>query len=228
MAEAIVFDLDDTLFPEREYVESGLRVVGAWLAEKFGIAAATSELLAEFARGERKGAFDRQLRRHGLSPALLPGLVTLYREHSPRIALRPGFSQLVGELRRTRAVGVLTDGPLVSQRRKIDALGLAPLVDAIWINDELGPAHWKPSPSGFERMEGLLAAIHDRIPDGYCYVGDNPGKDFVAARRRKWFTIEFRATDRLDPRPEPPEPEFAAAAEVATVDALAVLLRSRP
>ena len=38
-AEAIVFDLDDTLYPEREYVFSAYRAVAKWIERHLGTAA---------------------------------------------------------------------------------------------------------------------------------------------------------------------------------------------
>ena len=35
--KAALFDLDDTLYPERSYVESGFRVVSDFLAKRFGL-----------------------------------------------------------------------------------------------------------------------------------------------------------------------------------------------
>ena len=35
--KAVIFDLDDTLFPERTYVLSGFRAVGDWISETYSI-----------------------------------------------------------------------------------------------------------------------------------------------------------------------------------------------
>ena len=37
MRRVVVFDLDDTLFPERQYVLSGFRAVDMWLKEAHGL-----------------------------------------------------------------------------------------------------------------------------------------------------------------------------------------------
>ena len=34
--DAILFDLDDTLYPEQEYVRSGMHAVAAWVHAQFG------------------------------------------------------------------------------------------------------------------------------------------------------------------------------------------------
>ena len=37
MISAIIFDLDDTLFQESEYVLSGFREVGVWIEKEYSI-----------------------------------------------------------------------------------------------------------------------------------------------------------------------------------------------
>ena len=226
MPRAVVFDLDDTLFAERQYAESGFRQVGRWLADHHGLATATEELLADLRRGKRKGAFDRLLARHGLPAARVSDLVALYRSHTPSIELRRGMRELLVGLRLTRPVGLLTDGPLESQRRKIEALHLEPLLDAVVINDERGQEHWKPNPSGFELIERLLSGLTGRPATAFCYVGDNPLKDFVAARGLGWVTVELDAEDRLEHRPPVLSPEYEADRVVTGVDELAGFLVS--
>ena len=228
MPRVIVFDLDDTLYAERDYVTSGFRRVGRWLEERHGLAGCAAELLADLERGRRRGAFDRLLARRGLSGNLVPELLAVFRDHRPAIGLRPGMRDLLVGLRGSRPLGVLTDGPLESQRRKIEALGLESLVDAIVVNDELGVGHWKPSTSGFERIEPPLSGLPGRPAAGFCYVGDNPAKDFVAARRRGWLTIELRSDDRLDERPPAPGPAYEPDRMVEGVAELAELLEDMP
>ena len=53
---AIVFDLDDTLYPERDYVLSGFRAIARWAAEHLRIPAEDGyrELAELFAAGVRE------------------------------------------------------------------------------------------------------------------------------------------------------------------------------
>ena len=63
---AIVFDLDDTLYLERDYVRSGARAVATWLAPQLGLdpVAMASELLAFVDRNPADDPLGRWLRRH--------------------------------------------------------------------------------------------------------------------------------------------------------------------
>ena len=38
MIKIIVFDVDDTLFPEREFVRIGFQAVGEWILNKYAVA----------------------------------------------------------------------------------------------------------------------------------------------------------------------------------------------
>ena len=58
LADVVVFDLDDTLYLERDYVRSGFRAVDAWLASR-GILGFFGEAWANFENGLRGKAFDR-------------------------------------------------------------------------------------------------------------------------------------------------------------------------
>ena len=57
---AVVFDLDDTLYAERDYVLSGMGAVAAWVEAELGSGAdeAFAELVALFDQGVRGRVFD--------------------------------------------------------------------------------------------------------------------------------------------------------------------------
>ncbi len=85
-ARVIVFDLDDTLYLERDYVRSGFLAVEA-ASRISGFAAQAWSLFVE---GARHTTFDLTLERLGKAPsepALVPQLVAIYREHVPDISL---------------------------------------------------------------------------------------------------------------------------------------------
>ena len=67
---ALIFDLDDTLYPERTYVISGFRAVAAWAEEHIGIPQkqAFDELCQLFESGIRGNTFNYWLEKHGFNP----------------------------------------------------------------------------------------------------------------------------------------------------------------
>lgn len=189
--QVVVFDLDDTLYPEREYVLSGFRAVAQWAAEHAGIPAGDgfAGLHALFEQGVRGDTFNRWAALYGHDPAVLvPACVRVYREHTPAIVPFEGVPQLLAALRTHYRLGLISDGYLDVQRRKFAALRLAEYFDAVVFSDELGRAAWKPSPQPFEEVARQLGIA----PGAAVYVADNPAKDFLGARRAGMASIWLR------------------------------------
>jgi putative hydrolase of the HAD superfamily len=189
--QAVIFDLDDTLYPEKDYVLSGFREVATWAEAHLDIPRkrGCAELERLFEQGVRGDTFDRWLVGHGLDPSRLTGrLVQVYRDHEPDLAPYPGVRELLGSLRRFCRIGLLTDGHLSVQKAKLVALRLASYFDAIVYSDEWGRYAWKPSTVPFAAS---LRAL-DVTPARTVYVADNPIKDFLGARRSGMLGIRLR------------------------------------
>ncbi len=186
----IVFDLDDTLTRERDFVFSGFHAVGEYLDthhQIHGFEALSKEL---FAAGLRGTVFDQTLLRLGHSaPALLvPELVEVYRAHKPSITLFEDASEILHRFKGRFPMAIITDGYLQTQRHKIEALGLHRLVDYVLCTDQLGREHWKPSPVPYQHVMDHFG----RSGQQFTYIGDNPQKDFVTARQLGWRTIQIQ------------------------------------
>ena len=213
----VVFDLDDTLVWERDYVRSGFRAVARSVAgaacseaEAFGL------LWGRFEEGARGDLFDQLLAAYPLSGVTVPGLVARYREHAPALALAPEVWSLLDGLRSRARLALITDGPLASQQAKVTALGLADVFEVLVLTGTWGEAYWKPHRRPYEAvMEGLGLPA-----EALVYVGDNPGKDFVTARELGWRTIRLRHPRQLRHDVEPPSERFAADQEVRSIEAL--------
>lgn len=216
-----VFDLDDTLFLERDYVASGFDSVAQQiaLATKLDRATVLNELLSIHEGGHRGRVFDAWLAdRPTLKDQLdVASLVEAYRIHEPRISLLPGVAGMLETLRKVGLrLGLVTDGFLKGQRAKVAALGLAELIDRIVFTDEWGPNFWKPNSRAFE----LLEAEWGCDPGEVVYVADNPTKDFIGPKSRGWLTIRLRLAGQLRGDAEAISPAAAADLEVATLEAL--------
>jgi putative hydrolase of the HAD superfamily len=187
--QAILFDLDDTLYPEREYVFSGFRAVAAWAETRLGIpqAQGVKELIRLYQAGQRGRTFDVWLESHGKEQdAPVEHLVEVYREHVPTITPFPGAVELLDSLREHYRLGLVSDGYLAVQQRKLAALGLAHYFDTVVFSDAWGRAAWKPDPRPFKAILERLGGI---TPTLAIYVADNPEKDFVGARQLGIKTI---------------------------------------
>jgi putative hydrolase of the HAD superfamily len=200
---AVVFDLDDTLFPEGAYVASGFRAVGDALAREHRIEGFGPRAAAGAAAGPRGDVFDEALRQSGVAAdevrRLVPWCVAQYRAHLPEISLFPEAHEALEMLQGKVKIGVLTDGWLVAQRRKVEALGLAARVDAVVYSDSFGREHWKPSEVPYRAVAEALGVAHDAC----VYVADNPGKDFITARALGWRTIQVARAGQTHPAEAP-------------------------
>ena len=187
-ATVFCFDLDDTLVSESEYVESGLRAAGE-LLDRWAPGSRSGEWMVALWRTARAAdPFQQALARVGADPARwLPRLRAAYREHRP-VALTPrsGALDLLGALtRRGDRLALISDGDHGAQRRKWEALALPHRFDPVVFTDESGRACWKPNPWAYRRV---MTAHPDAR--AFVYVGDNPGKDFLAPNALGWTTVQ--------------------------------------
>jgi len=191
----MVFDLDDTLYLERDYVRSGFIAVGEFVRRELGVARFYELAWSEFLRGARGSIFNSTLARLGVAPrpALIERLVELYRHHQPRIRLQADTLDCLARLPRSLKLALITDGHARSQRLKLQALGIAERFSPAIVTSELGPQCQKPHPLAFVTVQQVCGAAGAEC----LYVADNPAKDFVAPLHLGWRTIRIRRRDGL-------------------------------
>jgi putative hydrolase of the HAD superfamily len=217
---AVVFDLDDTLYPERDYVLSGLEAVAAWAESRLGTPAVQNltELRTLFERGVRGTVFNVWLDAHGLrDQRLVTDLVQIYRTHRPTISPFPEVPALLTSLRQRCLLGLVSDGFGTVQRQKLTALRLQEHFAAVVFSDDLGPHAWKPNPEPLVRVLQDLGGID---PWHSIYVADNPAKDFIAARRAGMASIRVRRRDGEYSHLEPSTAEHEPNLTVSSLQAL--------
>ena len=86
-------------------------------------------------------------------------------------------------------MGVITDGREITQKQKIEALGLSEWIcpDLVIINED--KKYFKPNHWSFDRM---MLQCYEKYPNrdiALYYVGDNPEKDFLAPNELGWTTV---------------------------------------
>jgi len=201
---AVVFDLDDTLYPEREYAYSGFAAVAQAFADRLGDPRdAVARMRRFFDSEHRPRVFNALLTELGLIEEfkLVEAMIEVYQAHRPTIRLHDDAEVVLKKLRPDYRLGLLTDGRSSTQGLKIDALGLRDRFDAILITSELGPGFAKPSPRPFEFISTCLQVVGSLS----VYVADNPAKDFVAPNALGWLTVQIRRADGVysDEKPVP-------------------------
>ena len=221
----IAFDLDDTLYLERDYVRSGFRAVAERVATDSTVDPdeAFTFLWDSFVQGVRGSSFDALL---GRFPELaehysVPDLVACYREHRPTIDYLPGAEALLQALKE-QGVGlaIISDGPLLSQAAKAEALGVSRYADPVILTDSWGKDYWKPHRRAFDTVAEALGLPVERL----VYVGDNPEKDFHVSAELGWTSIRLRLPGQV--RHTLPHDTMPPTHEVASVEVLRELLFS--
>jgi putative hydrolase of the HAD superfamily len=175
----LAFDLDDTLYKEIEFVRSGFAAIISAVApaESFEQELALMLQHRSASINPLDSLFDRYPGRISVAE-----MVTIYREHFPKLTLSNSLRELI---LRARDIGVrtaiITDGRSRTQRNKVKALGLEQLVHAIVISEEVGTE--KPAKQNFQLVERAFGA------GDYFYFADNPSKDFLTPNQLGWTTV---------------------------------------
>lgn len=205
--EVIVFDLDDTLFEEKDFVLSGFVAVATDIAKTVAIKKQLifNYLLEQFYKKGRGKIFNAALQQFGLidTPEEVARLVQLYRHHPANIAFYPGVKSLLKRLHKNFYLAIVTDGATETQTNKVKALRLQELVDYVVYCWEISAP--KPDTKGY-----AMALDYFNIPAKHAIiVGDHPINDIAAAKELGAWTIRVH-TGRfcLLPNLEAKKPDF--------------------
>jgi putative hydrolase of the HAD superfamily len=188
--DAIVLDIDDTLYLERDYVRSGFEAVGRWAQRELGIDDFSARAWAAFEGGARNTIFDDVLADCSArtDDAVITELVARYRTHVPSIALAADARAGLDRWHDRVGLAAVTDGHLSSQQAKAKALGLDAWTSTVVFTASLGPGKGKPDPAAFLVVQEALGVDGK----GCVYVADNPAKDFGGPRSLGWRTVRVR------------------------------------
>lgn len=187
----IAFDLDDTIFPEYDFILSGFDAVSKVMSKDFDIEQKElASLMKSFFANSSKNVFDKVLKYYNIEiiNESIEKYVKIFREHEPCIVPYPDVIKSLLKLKKTYKLALITDGYAISQRNKIKVLGINELFDEIVVTDEYGKSFWKPNPGSF----GMLSEKTKVEYSGMAYVGDNPCKDFNIKNTHAVFTIHIQ------------------------------------
>ena len=193
MIEALVFDLDDTLYPEIEFVRGGYWAVARHVASRSSWPedAVFCRMMTVFNSQGRDMVLSTVIDEFAGTSTSISELVEVYRRHLPSIRLCNGYEDLLQRLHHNFKIGILTDGLPEVQRRKVKALRLKTMVDAVIYTWDCGPELEKPHSQGFE----LIMRALDVSPAESVFIGDNPLKDGQGARNAGMRFIQVLSED---------------------------------
>lgn len=175
----IVFDIDDTLYNEIDYVKSGFKEVEKFIEEKYKIKNTFEDLITLF-KESPKNVFNRFFELHDISYTNeeILNIIDIYHKHSPIINLSENVIDTLKELKNNYILAVVSDGNYKVQEKKCRALNLGSYFEKIILTDKLGKEYWKPSKLPFE----ILSKDFNIDLEKMFYVGDNPNKDFYISQ----------------------------------------------
>ncbi|KLN61705.1 hypothetical protein WH96_05130 [Kiloniella spongiae] len=192
MKNAVIFDLDETLFDRT----GSLRL---FLTDQFGrlypdIFQALETTIIRFLELDNRGrrpkdeVYTTLLAELGLNDAgLIAELFDHYEQNAWRFAY--GFDGMTKTLNEIRAlgwkIGIVSNGQTHIQMRSLFALNLDRLVDTYLISETVGLR--KPDPQIFE----LAALKLSVLPSDCVFVGDAPEADIIGAQRAGMKTVWF-------------------------------------
>lgn len=192
MRKIVLFDLDDTLYPELSFVKSGYCAVSELIEQKYQISGDIYEELCSLFKEDSRMVFNRFLEKHSISctETDIMELVACYREHKPAISLYPDALDTLMRLKDAGCkLGIISDGYAVSQSNKINALfpKKIDIFDKIILTDEFGKDYYKPDSRAFLMMKEFFGTNWENM----VYVGDNPKKDFYIGEAFPILTIRL-------------------------------------
>jgi len=192
-----VFDLDDTLFKEIEYLKSAYQSI----ALKVSASDHTDLYEQMFLRYKRRENVFKWLNdEYGIHGIELPWLLKEYREHIPSISMADDTAKFLEQVREHKIpTGLITDGRSITQRNKLRALGMEDYFRDIIISEEFGSE--KPDERNYLFFENKYPG------KDFYFFGDNTGKDFIVPHKLGWKTVCIKDDgNHIHPQKENPIP----------------------
>jgi len=183
---SVIFDLDDTIFPEITFLEKRYEYIskqifcGSW-EEPYQF------LLDEFDAEGRSYLFDKLIRRYKLKLSV-EDVLKVFRCYDGHFEMSiipyPWFQKLASRLNKGYPLLLITNGNPDQQRRKLDALNLIdlfPNIVCVFANEYEG----KPRIEPFEAL-GKELKLHNPI-----YIGDSEiDRAFCVACGIEFFDVK--------------------------------------
>lgn len=187
--KVVVFDLDDTLYKEIDFLKSGYRKVAELVEKRLGVdvLSVNNQMLEWYHRGEN--AFANLNEKYGINNPI-EDYLNVYRYHQPSITLSKEVKEVLTALKESGCeLGIITDGREITQKNKVNALGLKEWIpmENVLINEDkkfFKPNHWS-----YDRMMLKCFEKGVEVDAEFFYVGDNTEKDFLAPNQLGWTTV---------------------------------------
>ncbi|MDP3722489.1 MAG: HAD family hydrolase [Candidatus Omnitrophota bacterium] len=220
--QAVLFDLDNTLYDERDYFLLAFERIARHLAPlcRRDSSQLDGWMTAAF---DKKGSqypkfFKFVLEELGVySPTLDEEVLDLYKTVAGGLTLYPDADEVLTWLRGRVKLALVTNGIAEAQANKVALLGIQPRFDHICYARAFGKEYEKPNTLPFVKTLSALEVPADRA----VYVGDDPRTDISGAKRAGMVAIRIRRA--AAPQPQSPD-TWRADVELDTLQGLPAYL----
>ncbi len=176
-----IFDLDDTLFQEIDFLKSAYTHISSKISQT-DHRDIYDHMLQKYQNKENVFEWLINKYQQSMPEMSVQWLLKEYREHVPAITLSESnvaFMQALAE--RKIPMGLITDGRSVTQRNKLKALGIEHYFQDVIISEEFGSE--KPHERNYLYFENKYPGMN------FYFFGDNTSKDFIVPAKLGWTTI---------------------------------------
>lgn len=172
----IIFDLDDTLIQEVDYLKSAYKEIATTVDKELHLSL-YEQMIVWYESNEN--VFQNIIVKH---PQFhVNDLLDIYRTHLPTLHLNEGAKELLEYCKsKNFKIGLITDGRSTTQRNKIKSVGIDHLFDKVVISEEFGSS--KPDLKNFQFF------MTDKDCQ-YYYIANDTKKDFLAPNQLGWTSI---------------------------------------
>lgn len=187
--KAVIFDLDNTLYNVEQYYLGAFKEIAEYLSKKYNLR--RQEIYNKLVNIWREKTsmyhylFTELLNFFNLENEL-EDVIKIFNNYDSELNPYPEVIPTLEELKkRNYKLGIITDGNIDRQKRKIKLLGLEQFFDIIVFTKELDNP--KPSEIPFQEVVNKLKII----PQESFYVADNPLIDFEGAKKVGMKTVRI-------------------------------------
>ncbi|MBD5116773.1 MAG: HAD hydrolase-like protein [Ruminococcaceae bacterium] len=191
--KCVIFDLDDTLYPQIEFDLGCLEEASRYISSLCGIHQSEifcilTKIITEKGIEYRKIFDDLFIEIKFDGMCHIKEILKYYWSASPQISLFPNTDYILDCLKKKYLLAMITDGYVNVQKYKINKLSLNNYFDNIYFTDSYGIKNRKPSKYVFD----IFLKETKLSPKECVYIGNDPRKDFLPARSVGMHTIRIR------------------------------------
>jgi putative hydrolase of the HAD superfamily len=198
---AVIFDLDNVLFDETDYIFAAYREIAVFLSKQCICSELQiyDRLVCDLQKKTSMypKLFNDVVVSLGLNEELVPDILKIFSSVQVRLKLRSDAKGVLLWLRQQKVkLGLVTNGTVTTQRNKVRILGLERFFDVIVYAREKGKENEKPKPEAYTFVLTELGVV----PEEALCVGDNPYTDFWGAKKIGMRTVRLLAGEFRDVR----------------------------